>query len=405
MRMKFPAWLGSPARQRMSVLATSTMLFVMVDSGFDVIGPLWTTSELGLPNSGWAFIRAARFSGTLAGILVFGILVERIGSRWMSALVLGGAGLAFAAMASGVPVRWVIPLYGAFTCALYVNLNVLTQRVSARRQGLANVIYRAVGGAAAVIAPVLATQAGQAAGSYAPVIMAGAVLLGLGGLAILFYPEVPQSGSPRALTGVLTAYRRCFALRPLLVLLILDQSFACTAAPVVAFAAIRFTRQLHYGETDFGVLCTAIAVGGLLIILASGWLMERLRPNNVLGLAWLGCSFAAVALGLSDSLAVAILAYAVHVPLLAMRSVPESLWVSRIADAAGPDGPSQAMAFTVQKLWQAGTNVLMMSLVGILEPHFGIPALMLCGGLIGLPLSFAVMRLGVIQERKKEVSF
>ena len=75
------------------------------------------------------------------------------------------------------------------------------------------------------------------------------------------------------------------------------------------------------------------------------------------------------------------------------------------ADVAGSGGPSQAMAFTVQKIWQAGTNVLMMSLVGALEPHFGIPTLMLAGGLIGLPLSFAVMRLGVIQERKKEVSF
>lgn len=403
--MNLLAWFGSPARQRMAVLATSTMLFVMVDSGFDVVGPLWTTRELGLDNSGWAFIRAARFSGTLAGILVFGILVERIGSRWMSALVLGGAGLAFAAMASGVPVRWVIPFYGAFTCALYVNLNVLTQRVSTHRQGLANVIYRAVGGAAAVVAPVLATQGGKAAGSYAPVIMAGAILLGVGGLAILLYPEAHPSGSQRALPGVLTAYRKSFSLRPLLALLILDQSFACTAAPVVAFAAIRFTRQLHYSEPDFGVLCTAIAVGGLCIILASGWLMARLRPNNVLGLAWLGCSIAAVALGLSDSVGVAILAYAVHVPLLAMRTVPESLWVSRIADAAGPDGPSQAMVFTVQKIWQAGTNVLMMALVGTLEPYFGIPLLMLAGGLIGLPLSFAVMRLGAAQERRKEVRF
>lgn len=362
--MKLLAIFGSPSRQRMTVLATSTMLFVMADSGFDVIGPLWATSELGLPNSSWAFIRAARFSGTLAGILVFGILVERIGSRWMSALVLGGAGLAFAAMASGAPVRWVIPLYGAFACALYVNLNVLTQRVSTRRQGLANVMYRAAGGAAAVFAPVLATQGGKVAGSYAPVIMVGAVLLGLGGLAILLYPELDSTGlSSRALPSVLTAYRKSFALRPLRALLILDQSFACIAAPVVAFAAIRFTRQLHYDETSFGALCTAVAVGGLVVILASGWLMERLRPNNVLGLAWLGCSLAAVALGLSDSLAVAILAYAVYIPLLAMRAVPESLWVSRIADAAGPEGPSQAMVFTVQKIWQAATNVLMMTLV------------------------------------------
>ena len=88
-----------------------------------------------------------------------------------------------------------------------------------------------------------------------------------------------------------------------------------------------------------------------------------------------------------------------------MRPVPESLWVSRIADAAGPDGPSQAMVFTVQKICQAGTNVLMMALVGTLEPHFGIAKLMLCGGLLGLPLSIALIRLGAAQELKKEVRF
>ncbi len=389
----------------MAVLAASAMLFMLVDTGFNVVGPLWTTGELGMANSGWAYLRASRFTGTLVGILVFGLVVERIGSRRMSAYVLGGAALAFAGMAAGVPVAWVIPFYGAFTCALYVNLNVLTQRVSAHRQGLANVIYRAVGGTAAVIAPIMATQGGKAAGSYAPVIMVGAILLGIGGLAILLYPEVPASGAPRALGGVLTAYRKSFALRPLLALLLLGQSFACTAAPVVAYAAIRFTRQLNLSEPGFGLVSTAIAVWGLVVILASGWLMERLSPNNVLGLAWLGCSIAGVAMGLSDSLMVAIVAYAVHVPLMAMRSVPESFWVSRIADAAGPDGPSQAMVFTVQKIWQAGTNVLMMTIVGALEPHFGIQKLMLFGGLIGLPLSFAVMRLGRIQAQSKEVRF
>lgn len=62
------------------------------------------------------------------------------------------------------------------------------------------------------------------------------------------------------------------------------------------------------------------------------------------------------------------------------------------------------LGFPVQKICQAATNV-MMAIVGVLEPHFGIAKLMLCGGLIGLPLSFAVMRLGAAQERRNEVRF
>ena len=59
--------LGTPARQRMAVLAASAMLFMLVDTGFNVVGPLWTTGELGMANSGWAYLRASRFTGTLVG--------------------------------------------------------------------------------------------------------------------------------------------------------------------------------------------------------------------------------------------------------------------------------------------------------------------------------------------------
>ena len=57
--------LGTAARQRMAVLATSTALFTLVDSGFNVIGPLWATRDLGLDNAEWAFLRSA---GELGGL-------------------------------------------------------------------------------------------------------------------------------------------------------------------------------------------------------------------------------------------------------------------------------------------------------------------------------------------------
>jgi len=39
-----------------------------------------------------------------------------------------------------------------------------------------------------------------------------------------------------------------------------------------------------------------------------------------------------------------------------------------------------------------------MALLGALEPVVGMGTLMWCGGLLGLPLAFAVMRLGVAQK-------
>lgn len=392
------AFLRSPARKRMAILAISAGLYLLVDSGFNVIGPLWATRDLGLDNAGWAFLRSASELGGFVSVLAFGVLSERIGTRRTSALALGGAGLTLAAL-SLLGSAWLMAVslmtvLGAFISTIYVNFNTLAQRVSEEKQSLANAVYRAAGASAAIVAPTLATQAAHVAGGYRPVLVAAAVLLGIAAFVILRFAEPPDAPAPAPLREVLAGYRRAFTLRPLLAFVAISRGFGIAIAAVSAFAALRFTRELHLSEPAFGALCSAIAVVNLLALLASGWIVDRLRPSRALGLAWLGCSAAAIVLGLSNSLLPAMLAYALFVPLLAMCSVPLSLWSTHVAGGAAPAGPGQATVFTVGKVFQSGTTMLVMALLGVLEPRFGMSTLMWCGGLLGLPLALIVVALG-----------
>ncbi len=372
----------------MTALATSTALFILVDAGFNVIGPLWATRDLGLTNADWAWLRSVGEFGSFVSILALGILAEHIGARWMGALALVGAGLTLAGLGIGADTVALMAVLGAFSGIIYVSFNTLAQRVSSRRQSLANAIYRAAGAGAAIVAPALATQAAQEFGGYASVLVAAAVVLGLAGIAIACYPD-PDSERPvsRPLAATFAVYRRCFTLPPLLSFIALTRAFGIAMAAVGAFAALRFTRELGLGEPAFGLLCSIIAVGNLLGLLASGWIVDRLGPGRTLAFAWTGCSLAALALGFADSLALAIAAYAVFVPLHGLCSVPLSLSSGRIVEDSGPDGPSQNAVFTVQKLFQSGTTMLAMGALGALEPAVGMSALIWCGGLLGLPMA------------------
>lgn len=372
----------------MAALATSTGLFILVDVGFNVIGPLWATRDLGLTNAEWAWLRSVAEFGGFISVLALGILAEHLGARRMSALALAGAGLALAGLGIGANTVALMAVFGAFGSIIYVSFNTLAQRVSSRRQSLANAIYRAAGAGAAIVAPTLATQTAQEFGAYAPVLFAAAIVLGLAGIAIVCYPD-PDSERPvsHPLAITLAVYRRCFTLPPLLSFIALTRAFGVTMAAVGAFAALRFTRELGLAEPAFGLLCSIIAVGNLLGLLGSGWIVDRLGPGRTLAFAWAGCSLAALALGLFDSLAIAIAAYAVFVPLHGLCSVPLSLWSARIMAEAGPDGPSQNAVFTVQKVFQSGITMLAMAALGALEPVVGMSALIWFGGLLGLPLA------------------
>lgn len=384
--------------RRMGALAASSWFFFLAEAGFNVIGPLWAAHDLSLGNDQWAFLRSANALGGFAGILALGLAAEHLGSRLTSALALAGFGLALAGLGIGAGTVWLMTVLGAFSSIVYVGYNTLTQLASAERAGLANSIYRAAGATAAIVAPALATQAAHSFGRYGPVMVIGAALVGLAGIAILAC-DAPgaERGARRPFGESLAGFGRWFRSPALLSFIATTRAFGVATAAVGAFAALRFTRELGMSGAGFGALCSAIAVASLAALLASGWIVERLGSSRTLALAWAGCSTASLALGLSDSLAVAIAAYAVFVPLNAMCSVPLSLWSGRIAGGA-PGGAAHNAVFTVQKLFQSGITMLVMALLGLLEPVVGMSALMWCGGLLGLPLVAVVLRLGVAQR-------
>ena len=371
-----------PSQRRMLVLGIGAAFFGLVNSGFEVVAPLWAVNELGLDAEGWAFLRSLRMVGTCVGILVLGVLAERLGSRLLAALAMAGAGLAFAGMAAGWSPFILLPLFGALISATFVNFNALTQRVSERRPGLANALYRAVGATMGILAPVIATQLAARWGAYAPVLMCGGVLLGLGGLVMLCYPD-PSSADPRpALATVWARYRAAFTDRRLWLVVVLDQGMAAATAAIGTFAALRFTRTLGLSEPSWGLLATCAGVASIAAILATAWLVTRLDLARVLAIAWGGSAIGALALGLSPSAPLAMAGFLLYAALSTTTSVPMSLWLTRLAP-----GGSLATIFTVHKLFQSGTSAAAIAVVGALEPQLGMATLMWMGGVIGVPIA------------------
>lgn len=378
-------FLATPGRRRMSVLAACAALFAISNSAFDMIAPLWATSDLGLDAAGWAHLRSLRFTGTFIGILALGVLAERLGSRRMAAISLVLGGCALACMGLGLP--WLVtvcmPLFGALVSTTFVNLNALTQQVSRQRQGLANGIYRGIAAGMAVLAPLAATALAHHFGAWAPVLHLAALVTALGGLVILFYPEERSDG--RSLREVLRGFASTARNRRLWTFIVLDQAMAFSQGAFAAFAALRLTRQLGLSEPAFGLVCTIGACLGLAAVLAAGLLVQRIPLAWGMATAWVLSAAGSLLLGLGDGLALGIAATLLVAFGWPITSVPGSMWISL-------SGGANATAFTVHKIVQAGVAAGSMALVGWLEPLTGMRPLLVAGGLIGLPLVVLILR-------------
>jgi hypothetical protein len=282
-------------------------------------------------------------------------------------------------------VAWSMPFFGALVSSSFVTFNALTQQVSDHRAGLANGIYRGVGAAMAIVAPLAATALAARLGTYQPVLLAGAFCLGLAGVAILVYPDRPGSERGRPLAEVLALFATAVRNRPLWAFIAADQTFALTQSAVAAFTALRLTRELHLSEPAFGVLFTIAAGLCLAATLITGAVVERFPLGRVMGLFWIVCATASVVIGLGDSLTWAIAASLTLSVFWGITSVPGSLWLSRV-------GGANATTFTVHKIFQAGSMAVGMALVGWLEPIAGMRQLFFVGGLVGLPLALMMWR-------------
>jgi len=379
----------------MAVIASSALLFSLFASGADVVLPLWVTGSLGFTPAQWAQLRSLRMVGVLVGVVVLGALSDRFGERLLGALsMLGIACMLIALALGGGSGLWgAMPFYGAFVSTAFVNLNSLTQYISDRRQGAANSIYRSVGAAAGVVAPLLVTRLAVVWSGYPRVLLALAVCLVAAAAVLVRYPghaaRRPLAGLRTELFLQWASYRSATRERPLMRAIHLQQAWGAALAAVSTFAAIRFTQQLGLEDEQFGALCTVGGVLGFAATALGGLVLDTVSLRRLC--AYGGCllGLCSVVMGLADSVPLTIVGFLAYAPVSALLIAPQSMWVSRAAGSA-----TQAAAFSVHKAVTAVYYSAAIWLLGVLEAMIGIRLILLYSGAIAalLGLLFLALR-------------
>ncbi len=381
--LRLSPFLGTRARRRMAVLAVTTLLFSLFSVGSEVMLPLWVTNDLGWSASAWAQLRSLRFFGVVAGVIVLGALSDRFGQRMLGALSMLGTAVCLLLLRWGTASSlWVImPIFGALVSTAFVNLNTLTQQVSARRQGLANAIYRSIGASTVIVAPVLVTRLGAWWHGYPSVFVVFAALLIIAALVLFAYPG---EETPSALGNLTDEVRRLWigyraALRraELTRFIHLSMIWGNLIAGVGAFFAIRFAHELRQGDQAFGVLNSVAGTVAFLATLGAAFFMDRVSLRKLHGLLGTATGLCTALLGLGDSHLLAMVGFTAFIAFTTILLGPSSMWVSRTAGAGG-----QVAAFSVHKILSALYIAVAMALLGLLERLIGIRAIFLYGGLL-----------------------
>ncbi len=389
----FPSW-PPEGRRRLTALAAAGFLTAFGMGAADVIMPLWATRELAMSAADWANVRSLRFAGVLVGVIVFGALADRLGQRRSAVgmLLALGAVTALFGLNSRLALWLLMPLLGALASTVYVNLNTLTQQVSAARQGEANTVYRSVGAAAGIVAPTAATTLAAVWGGYPAVFLALGPVLGLAAWILLGYPACeplrPLGHSVAEVRLLLRGYAVAWREKPLMRFIHLTSLWNSALGGVGAFAAIRLTRQLGMHDRVFGWVSTAVGAGTLGLLLVAGRHLDRVSLRRFHVAVGAVASLGALVMGCGDSLVLTGVGMGVALALLVLLVGPSSMWVSRCAG-----GATQGAAFAVHKVVIAFYVSAAMFLFGLLERRIGIRASLLIGGGLGLLTSFAFLLL------------
>lgn len=382
--------LATQARRRMVVLAASAVLFLGVFSGMEVLLPLWATRELGMSAGEWAQLRSLRMGGITVGVVVLGALSDRFGQRMLAAWSMFAVALLIVLMAlGGKGAVWLaMPLFGACFSTGMVNMNTLIQQVSERRQGVANTIYRSIGAATGIVAPVLVTGLALVWHGYPSVMLLGAGLIVIAGLVMLRYPgeaTAPPLGALRMeIARLWAAYRTALRQRELLRFFFVSMTWGNLLAGIGAFVAIRYTAQLHTSDPYFGLVNAAGGLAALLATVAAGFFLDRVSLRRLHGVGGLVASLCSVVMGLTDAVSVTTVALVLFSALASMLIAPTSMWVSRAAGAG-----TQIAAFSVHKVTSALYLGLTMVLLSWLEGQIGIRAIFFWGGITSAIVAMA----------------
>jgi MFS family permease len=395
------ALFSTQGRRRMAVVALTTVFFSLYTVGTDVVFPLWATKELQLTAGNWADLRSLRMIGILAGVLVLGPFSDRFGQRLLGALsMLGVAGI-MVALCFG-PARTIyltMPIFGALVSTAFVNLNTLTQGISTARQGLANTIYRSIGAAVSIVAPVLATWLSLVWGGYRPVFLLFAGTLVVSAIILWFYPKEhvppPLGSTKEELARLAGTYLSALREKPLMGFIFVSQIWGNLLAAVGTFAAIYFTKMLGQTDQQFGQLSAAVGIAALLGTMAAGFFLDRVSLRAMHAAVGIAAAVSTVLMGLTAwlpveaRLPVAAAGIILFVPLSTMLIAPTSMWISRAAGEC-----SQTAAFSLHKLATAAILAVTTLALGKLEPLLGIQTLFLIGGgLSGLSaLAFLLLK-------------
>jgi hypothetical protein len=363
----------------------------MALSGMVVILPLYATQTLGLNNAEFSRVLSLRMLGITFGVLLLGAISDRFGTRRLTGLSLIAGGLCFSVLGMVPLVGFLIliPLFSGFLSTAFVNLNHLTQLVDVQRQGMANTWYRASGTIAGIIAPIIMTQLFS---QMMWVMAASGVLLVICGLLIRSYP-MQENPSPFMGWGVefrsmASQYRLALGQRHLMLFLHGSLIWAALSAVISTFAAIRLTHDLGTATVLYGNSCalgSALSLGAILLL---GVWLDKLPIKSATMWLFMLSSFGVVALGISNNVSVAIIAFIVATVAGNAAVSPLSIWISRESGDAG-----MSLAFTVQKVLSAIYLAVATFTFGLLEPAIGIKSLFLWCGILSLVVLGAMMLL------------
>ena len=376
--------LATPARQRMTVLASTTVLMSFAAGGFDFLCPLWVVRGLGYSESQWAQMRSLRFTGVLLGVILLGALSDRFGQRRIAAIALFGMAVVLGLLGCGWQQGiWVLmPIHGAFASTVYVNLNTLIQGVSARRQGLANTIYRGAGAATGILAPVAVTWLAVAWRGYPVVMLALAVVFIASGLVLLYHPNdvaaSPLGPLRQEVRQLWSGYRVALRQRGLMNYIHVSQIWGNVLIGVNAFGILRLTRELGQTDQQAGLVGTIAGLAALLGTVGAGIILDRVSLRNMHIVIGLVTGVSSLLMGVGNMLGLSIVAFILYSAMVTMSAAPMSMWVSR---AAGES--TQTAAFSIHKVFSALYVTASMVLVGYLEKYTGMRVIFLYGGILG----------------------